>query len=263
MQKNPEIKAVFFDIDGTLMSFKTHRVSNSTQKAIDILKEKGIYVILATGRSIQSLEHVKFLDFDGYVTFNGAFCLSKQGKVLHKQAIDTQDIQNVVEYAKKKPLSFSFMYEDDILINDVTKEVAGMYAHLNLPVPDPVDLDNAILDGVLQTNVFLPPQEEPEFMEKVMPNCDSSRWTPLFADVNPKGMSKRIGVETFCKHFNIDIKNTMAFGDGGNDLQMIQAVEMGVAMGNANPELKDVADYVTDSVDEDGIWNALTHFKVI
>ena len=68
MQK-PTIKAVFFDIDGTLMSFKTHQVPATTVEAIRTIQSKGIKTILATGRSINSVDHVKFLDFDGYITF--------------------------------------------------------------------------------------------------------------------------------------------------------------------------------------------------
>jgi len=100
-------------------------------------------------------------------------------------------------------------------------------------------------------------------MESVMPNSVASRWTPLFADVNPKGQSKQVGVDVFCKYFGLDIGQTMAFGDGGNDISMLRHVGIGVAMGNANPEVKEIADYVTTSVDEDGIWKALEHFGVI
>ncbi|VTP96654.1 HAD hydrolase family protein [Sphingobacterium daejeonense] len=69
----PKIKAVFFDIDGTLLSFKTHEVPKSTVEAIKILQTHGIKTILSTGRSINSIDHVKFLDFDGYITFNGGY----------------------------------------------------------------------------------------------------------------------------------------------------------------------------------------------
>ena len=155
------------------------------------------------------------------------------------------------------------MSEQEITIHDVTPEIAGMYAHLNLPIPKLVDMDLVDSSSILQTNIFLGPDEEEEFMSTVMPNSLASRWTPLFADVNPKGLSKKVGIDIFCKHFGIDIENTMAFGDGGNDISMLQHVKVGVAMGNANPEVKAIADYVTDEVDENGIWNALKKFAVI
>ncbi|QBR13047.1 Cof-type HAD-IIB family hydrolase [Sphingobacterium sp. CZ-2] len=261
--QNPQIKAVFFDIDGTLISFKTHEVPKSTIEAIKELQDKGIKAILATGRSINSIEHVKHLDFDGYITFNGGYCLTKDLEVLYREPIDARDIESVLAYAKEKALSFSFMSEREITIHDVTPEIAGMYAHLNLPVPKLVDMETVDNGSILQTNIFLGPEEEQEFMEKVMPNSLSSRWTPLFADVNPKGLSKKVGIDIFCKHFGVELEETMAFGDGGNDISMLKHVKVGVAMGNANPEVKEISDYVTDDVDDDGIWNALKKFEVI
>jgi len=76
------IKAVFFDVDGTLLSFKTHEVAASTQQAIKALKAKNIKVIVSTGRSINSLDQIRFLDFDGYITFNGGYCMTKEGDVI-------------------------------------------------------------------------------------------------------------------------------------------------------------------------------------
>lgn len=260
---NPKIKAVFFDIDGTLLSFKTHKVPESTVEAIRLLQTHGIKTILSTGRSINSIDHIKFLDFDGYITFNGGYCLTHDFEVLFKQTIASQDIQSVIEYAKENPLSFSFMSEQEITIHDVTPEIAGMYAHLNLPVPKLVDMEKVDIHSILQTNIFLGPEEEKQFMETVMPNSLASRWTPLFADVNPKGLSKKVGIDIFCKHFGIPLENTMAFGDGGNDISMLKHVQLGVAMGNANPEVKEIANYVTDDVDNDGIWNALKYFSVL
>src|SRR5690606_36103001 len=208
----PKIKAVFFDIDGTLLSFKTHQVPASTQKAIEQLQRQGIKVILSTGRSINSIDHVKFLDFEGFITFNGGYCVTQESDVLFKQAIHQNDIKAVLNYTKEHPLSFSLMSEKEITIYDVTPEIAGMYAHLNLPVPPLVDMNKVDPASILHTNIFLGPEEEDVFMKNVMPNSVASRWTPLFADVNPKGQSKRVGIDIFCKHFGLDITQTMAFG---------------------------------------------------
>ncbi|SMG29163.1 Cof-type HAD-IIB family hydrolase [Sphingobacterium psychroaquaticum] len=261
--QNPNIKAVFFDIDGTLLSFKTHEVPTSTKEAIQALQEKGIKVIVSTGRSINSIDHIKFLGFDGFITFNGGYCVSKEGEILFRQAIDPRDIQALLDYSQSNSLSFSLMSEKAVSIHDVTPEIAGMYAHVNLPVPPLVEFDQVDTASILQTNIFLGPEEEKVFMETVMPNSLASRWTPLFADVNPQGQSKQVGIDIFCKHFNIDIAETMAFGDGGNDISMLKHVGIGVAMGNANPEVKEIADYITDDVDSNGIANALKHFGIV
>ena len=109
---------------------------------------------------------------------------------------------------------------------------------------------------------FVDNDEEKELM-KVMPHCISARWHPLFCDVSPIGGTKQNGIDKFLEHYHIDLSETMAFGDGGNDIQMLNHVAVAIAMGNANDEVKAVADYVTDDVDNDGITKALRHFGLL
>ena len=89
------------------------------------------------------------------------------------------------------------------------------------------------------------------------------RWHPLFTDLIPEGSSKAVGIECLLKHFGIRREETMAFGDGANDIEMLDYVGTGVAMGNAADIVKAHADYVTDSSDDDGIANALTRLGII
>ena len=257
------IKAVFFDIDGTLLSFKTGKVPSSTQNAIQKLREKGIKVIIATGRSINSLHHIDHLKFDGFITFNGAYCITTSNKLISRYTIDPSDIKSLINYAKNIPLSYSLMYEDKVEINDATPEVVGMYSHINIPVPPIHDKENIDVENVLQANIFLRPEAEATFMKEVMPKSISTRWTPLFADVNPGNISRQTGIENFCRHFNIDVSETMSFGDGGNVISMLKFTKIGIAMGNANDSLKEVADYITEDVDNHGIEKALIHFGVL
>lgn len=263
MKEQLNIKAVFFDIDGTLISFKNNRIPESTQNAIISLREKGIKVIVATGRSINSLDHIRHITFDGFITFNGTYCVTAEGTVMYKKYIDSGDVKNLVNYAQNFPLSYSLMYEDKVEINDATPEVVGMYAHINLPVPPVHDQNNIDTDHVLQANIFLRPENENVFMESIMPNSSSSRWTPLFADVNRGGITKSTGIKHFCEYFNIEVSQTMAFGDGGNDIEMLKFTKIGVAMGNANDLVKNVADYITEDVDNHGIESALIHFGIL
>lgn len=259
------IKAIFFDIDGTLLSFKTHQVPESTQQAFQLLKEKNIKVFVSTGRSYNQLGHIRYLDFDGYITFNGGYCVTKEQEVIYKNNIPQKDIRSLLDYTKKRgDLTFSFMSEKEISLNQITPEVVRMYEQVNVPTPPIRDYERDFdLDSVMQINVFINPEEEAEFMENVMPNSVASRWTPIFADINPLGQSKKIGIDVFLDHFNIALEETMSFGDGGNDITMLAHTHIGIAMGNANPEVKEIADYITDSVDENGIWNALKHFNII
>ena len=91
------IKAVFFDIDGTLVSFKTHEVPASTVKALAALREKGVKVFIATGRQKGSINNLGSLQFDGYVTLNGGVCLAGE-EVIYKRSIPQEDIQALIRW---------------------------------------------------------------------------------------------------------------------------------------------------------------------
>ncbi|MNX99786.1 putative bifunctional phosphatase/peptidyl-prolyl cis-trans isomerase [compost metagenome] len=203
------------------------------------------------------------MEFDGFITFNGGYCITKEGDVLFRKGIDATDIKSLIDHAAQHEVSFSLMSEQEISIFKVTPEIASMYELLNLPVPPQRSYTDFDMASVLQTNIFSQPEEQETFMNQVMPNSVASRWTPLFADVNPLGQSKQVGIDVFIDHFDIDINETMSFGDGGNDITMLKHTAYGIAMGNANPEVKAIADYITDDVDNDGIFNALAHFEVI
>ena len=97
----------------------------------------------------------------------------------------------------------------------------------------------------------------------VMPHCEATRWNPLFTDVIPTGSSKQVGMDKILEYFNIPLEATMAFGDGGNDISMLQHAGISIAMGNASEQVKQAAQYVTAPIDEDGIAKALKHFGII
>lgn len=89
------------------------------------------------------------------------------------------------------------------------------------------------------------------------------RWHPAFVDVTAKGNTKQNGIDQIIRHFGIKLEETMVFGDGGNDISMLRHAGIGVAMGNANDDVKAASNYTTTSVDEDGIANALKYFGIV
>lgn len=95
------IKAVFLDIDGTLVSFDTHRVSESTVDAVRRLRDKGIKVFIATGRHMQFINNLGDMEFDGYITLNGSYCYAGRDKVIYRCCIPTEDVQNLVRFQKE------------------------------------------------------------------------------------------------------------------------------------------------------------------
>ncbi len=227
------IKALFFDIDGTLVSFHTHRIPRSTVESLEKAKKKGLKIFISTGRPltyINNLDDIKSL-IDGYITTNGAYIL---------------------------------VGESAALVYNTTREIEEFFHRLlDLNnISGNISLSALLQQRIIQMTPIITAEEEAEIMP-CLPSCESSRWYPAFADVTAKGVDKGKGVKSVAKYCGFSISEVMAFGDGGNDTNMLKVAGIGVAMGNAGNSLKKVADYVTTSVDDDGIKRALEYFHVI
>lgn len=259
------VKAIFFDIDGTLVSFKTHTIPESARKALALLREKGIKVFIATGRpKVLMMKAVGGLDFDGYITLNGAYCFTAGHQDIYKGAIPEEDIERLIRFNKQHPeLPFVFVHDDTWFItgvNDAVREVADL---IKIDIPPVHPAEYARGKEILQVMGYFQAGEDGEVFSDVLKHCEPMRWYPLFADIIARGNSKSHGIDKVIEYYGIDLKDTMAFGDGGNDIPMLHHAGIGVAMGNAAPEVQNAADYVTSSVDEDGILNALKHFGIL
>ncbi len=258
------IKAIFFDIDGTLVSFNTHRVPQSTIDALIELRKRKIKIFIATGRSLAQIDNLDGVDFDGYITFNGSYCVTADHQVIHKGIIPKEDIDALIRYQEEKE-SFpcSFMTKDEITVNYVNDRVRELARMVDVPIPPVRSLREAARNEVIQANLYVDKAKEDEIMQIIFPHCEASRWNPIFADINVRGNNKQTGIDKVIGNYGIRLDETMAFGDGGNDISMLRHVAIGIAMGNASDEVKQAADYTTENVDEDGIWKALKHFNII
>jgi len=260
------IKAIFFDVDGTLLSFETHRIPNSTLESIKLLQDKGIKIFIATGRHKRELKVLNPLVFDAYISLNGSYCYDNKEQVIYKKCIPAADMEVLIKIQQSEKHFPCFLgTENSMELNYEDENVLKMYDLINLSRINPIPFDrwSEIARGeVFQLIAFFDPEHEPHIMS-AMPGSTATRWVSLFADVVPKGISKRIGINKVLEHYDISLNETMAFGDGGNDIEMLMHAGIGVAMGNAADNVKQVADYVTDSVDEDGVYNALKHFNIL
>lgn len=255
------IKAIFFDIDGTLTSFKTHKISDNTFKALKQLQENGIKLFIATGRGKDGLDVLQDFPFDGYITLNGQYCFTKD-QLIYENTIKKEDLQNLLDYLDKNPFPCGFTEEHTKYFNLRDRRVDDIHRITHNDDHPCSDCSQVVNHKVYQCMCFVDKEEEKRLLE-VMPHCISSRWHPLFCDISPLGGTKQNGIDKFLQHYQIDLSETMAFGDGGNDIQMLQHVSIGVAMKNANDDLKKVADYISDDVDHDGIIKALQHYHLI
>lgn len=256
-------KAIFFDIDGTLVSFRTHRVPASTVKALEALRAKGIKLFVATGRQLQAINNLGTLQFDGYVTLNGSICIAGRKQILYKRAIPAEDIHALVHYQQTvEAYPCALVLERETYLNFKNETVEEVFRLLNFPEPPLRPLAELQDEAIYQLIAFFPAGHEEQAMA-ALPHCQATSWSPLFADVTPRGGNKAIGIDKILAHFGIALEETMAFGDGGNDIPMLRHAGIGVAMGNADETVKNAADYVTDAVDDNGIWNALQHFGIL
>ena len=257
--------ALFFDIDGTLVSFKTHQIPPSTIFALTQAKANGHKVFIATGRppliitNLGAIEHL----IDGYVTINGALCFVDD-KVVRCKDIPHDAARTVVDDAQEKRYGLIVVGEKDVAVLDPQGEVDKVFrqeiAVENLDQAKPIE--DVLQQRILQLTPFFDADYEQELMTRI-PSCTSGRWHPAFTDVTAQGADKGEGMLTMAAHFGLNPQYTMAFGDGGNDASMIRTAGIGIAMGNALESLKQEADYTTTSVDEDGVLNALRHFGLI
>jgi hypothetical protein len=257
--------ALFFDIDGTLVSFKTHEIPPSTILALTQAKANGHRVFIATGRppliitNLGAIEHL----IDGYVTTNGALCFVG-GETIACEPIPEEAARLVADDARQKSYGLIMVGERDIAVHDPQGEVDRVFrqeiAVENLCEAKP--MNEVLRQRILQLTPFFDEDYEAQLMARI-PQCVSGRWHPAFTDITANGADKGQGMLTMAARVGFDPECTMAFGDGGNDLSMIVTAGIGVAMGNALDSLKEAADYVTTSVDDHGIRNALRHFGLI
>ncbi|MBY4796893.1 Cof-type HAD-IIB family hydrolase [Collinsella sp. AGMB00827] len=254
------IKAVFFDVDGTLASFKTHSVPPSAQAALDELRRQGILTIIATGRSHGLLAPELAQGFDAYITLNGQLCFDGEG-VFRDCPIDPKDAKTVVSQAASGAYDLLVLHEDSCFINRRGERVADIEKTVGITY-ELGDLSLALERPIYQFCAFVTREEEAQIRE-ACEHVALTRWIDGFCDVVPAAGGKGYGVRATLERFGIDASEAVAFGDGENDLPMFQEVGTAVAMGDAWEQVQAQADFVTASVDEDGIWKACEHLGLV
>lgn len=258
-----ETKAVFFDVDGTLLSFETHSVPASALQALEALHRKGIKIIIATGRAAADLREINHLPYDAIVALNGAECVPRNGTPIARKPIALDDFLKLKSLAQAYDFPLAIETNNGLFIDKVTPTVIELVQMVEHPIPPVVDIETLFRkESCCQLCIYCNASVEQDVMAQ-LPGLTASRWHPLFADVNVSGVDKAAGISAYCHHYGFETSQTVAFGDGGNDVAMLQAAGIGVAMGNASDYVKHAADYVTDSVEKDGIQNALLHLGIL
>ncbi len=257
------VKAVFFDIDGTLLSHETNLVPASAVRALEKLREKGILTFAATGRHIevlQQLEALKEVQLDGAITLNGQYC-TDFSQILYHCPIDPADIRTLLAFLQEHPYPCIFVEEGGMYINFHNARVEAVQAAIHSPLPKIGDLNRGLSHPVYQVCLYMNDAELSTLPR--LPHVRLTRWNSGGVDMIPANGGKSTGIENVLAHYGISKGDTIAFGDGENDVDMFRAVGTAIAMGNACAQAKEATQIVTESVDKDGIWNALVRLGVL
>lgn len=269
-------KIILLDLDGTLLaSDKT--ISTANYAALERAAAMGVHIVPSTGRFYDAMPAVvRELPFVRYaVTVNGAQIYDAQAKkVLHEEEMSSEEALQVYEYFESLPticdcyiegwgyMERSHYARIDEFCCTVPPYVEKMLKELRTPVDD---LKAFIRQHKVQkVMTFFKDMDrravELERVSKLFPHLRTTSSIANNIEVNAMGANKGDALKRLCAYLGVDIKDTMAFGDGSNDLTMIQAAGIGVAMGNAYPGLKDAADYITLDCDADGVAHAIEKF---
>ena len=268
------IKMILLDLDGTLLnSDKT--VSAANYAALERAAAMGVHIVPATGRFYEGMpEVVRNLPFVRYaVSVNGAEIYdAREKKVLHKEELEPEEAVAIYEYLSRLPAlcdayvdGWGYMARSHYQrIDEFTAVpyVVKMLKELRTPVDDM----KAFLTQHKTQKVmaFFNDMDrravELERVKTLFPNTAVSSSVANNIEVNAQKATKGGALLNLCQVLGVDVKDTMAFGDGSNDLEMIRNAGIGVAMGNAYPGLKEAADYVTLTCDEDGVAHAIEKF---
>lgn len=259
------MKAIFFDIDGTLVSLKTGKMAPSTKTAVEQLRQRGILCFVATGRSRTEIEDMDMLEgvaFDGVLANNGQYCY--QGDmVIYSAPIPPSDVEAVVQQVDQVGYSVWFTEADRIYVNQVDDRVCAAMQFIHTPVPPVMDIHRALEHPIYKIVPFLTPEEMQRYPMQVTKHCKSASWFPLGGDLMPRVGGKVEAIRQILQRYQISAADAMAFGDGENDMEMLALVGTGVAMGNGTKSLKAIANFVTSDCEDDGIYRALAHYNLI
>ncbi len=256
------IKAIFFDVDGTLVPSGGQQLPQATLAALRQLRNKGIRLFVATGRHISMLDSIRQqFEFDGYATMNGQHC-TLGGKPIARNPIPPEGVREIVEAAGLEQFSCIFLEAEALWTNMSNDAAHAFLEEFNVATPPTMPLERALEREVYQVIVLLSPDREHLLLNRAS-HLTTTRWHPGFLDALAPGGGKDAGMTAVLDYLGLTPDEVMAFGDGGNDISMLRLAHIGVATGNAGDHVKAAADYVCPPVQEEGVLDAFRHFGLI
>ncbi|MBQ6335101.1 MAG: Cof-type HAD-IIB family hydrolase [Erysipelotrichaceae bacterium] len=256
------IKAVFLDFDGTIFSHRTSCIPASTITAVKKLKENKILAFLCTGRALGEMHDFDLseLKLDGWILSNGQMILDEEKQIIYERCMDETLKNALVTLFNKKEMAMYLVNRDDIYLNQVTDKVRTIQSVISSGIPKVKEYQG---EDLYMASAFFANEKDEEKVIALKDIAEITWWQEGCVDIVPKGISKTNGIDVICERYGISKDETLGIGDGENDIKMLKHCAIGIAMGNSYPALKECADYITDNIDEDGLYNALVHYGLI
>ena len=269
-----KIQLIALDLDGTVLNTQKH-ITKRTLDAIRAAIAQGVTVIPATGRLRNGLTQ-EFLDIEGVryaLTANGAAVLDLQtGERLFEGCLSREEALWQYRATRKWDVMFD-VYSGGVIaterrlfprLSEFAPAEMLPYFHKTRTCVDDMEAFITQCSAPIEkvTMLFTRPEERLEALEAL---ADGGRFLvttsiPGNAEVNAKGVDKGVGLLALAKHLGIAQESVMACGDSSNDAAMLRAAGFAVAMGNATPDIRALADVITDTNDEDGVAKAIEKY---
>ncbi|MGX7111518.1 Cof-type HAD-IIB family hydrolase [Gemella cuniculi] len=263
------IKLVVTDVDDTLLG-SNHKVSEKNREIIEKCRNNDIKVILASGRpDFGMMKIVNDLKLDSYenylLSFNGAKISNlKTGELIYEKFLSADRIKFLIDKALENNCDI-LTYQNNRVITNSNNEYARIESELvgaELIISE--NIKEEIKEGAAKVIILKNPEEATIIKDKLSfelgEEYEVAMSKPFFIEINDKGISKGVSLDALCKKLGLTNENVMALGDGLNDLSMIEFSGLGVAVGNANDKLKEAANFISKTNDEDGFAYAVEKF---
>ncbi|MFS9037449.1 Cof-type HAD-IIB family hydrolase [Streptococcus timonensis] len=260
--KAKKIKIIFFDIDDTLRNSKTGFVPSTIPTIFKQLREKGILTGIATGRGIFGVvPEIRELKPDFFVTLNGAYIEDKKGNVIDSNKISKDKVESYIAWTKEVGIDYGLVGSHAAKLSTRTELISEAID----PIYPDLDIDPDFYEkeDIYQMWTFEDQGDDLTLPESLASTLRMVRWHEHSSDVVPISGSKAAGVAKVVEHLSLKPENVMVFGDELNDLELFDYAEISVAMAISHDKIKKKADYITKTLEEDGIFDALERFGMV
>ena len=259
------IKLVATDIDGTILPYN----SDFTQEVKDCIKKldnDNIKVILVTGRMHSSTVPIaRTLGLNNpVISYQGGLVKDINGKTLYQADLNNNYAKEIIQWARQNDVHINLYIDDKLYVekdDDIIKfYIKGKFVDYTVCSFDDLEIKNVNKLLAIDLNDANKVTSWVNYLQKKYPDLYIVKSTPYFCEIGSAGAKKSLGVEFLCKMWGIKKDEVLAIGDQNNDIDLVQSGGIGIAMGNATDELKHCADYITDTVENNGFVKAIENF---